>query len=457
MTVSNRLLIRNVAIAPMDEAGTFLPRGYLLIEDGQIAHVGTEPPPPSDTVPEMFDGESFLALPGLINTHNHLYQILTRGLPAVQGAELFDWLVGLYPIWARLDEEAVYWSAAAALSELALSGCTTASDMYYIFPRGRSIDLGAVVRAAQDVGLRIHAGRGSMSLGRSAGGLPPDELVQEADAILRDTRRAIEQYHDPKPGALVRIEVHPCSPFSVTPELMRDSAALARGYEQVNLHTHLCETLDEERFCREKFGKRPLEYVAELGWLGEDVYFGHGIHFNAEEIALLGRTRCGVAHCPSSNIRLGSGFCPVREHRAAGVRVGLAVDGSSSNDGANLLREARSAWLVGRLREGVGYSPRIPLELATRGGAAVLNRPELGSLEVGKQADFLLFDLRGVASAGFQVTDPLAGLVMGHAPNPTYVFVGGNAIVREGQLVHLDERRVAAEANRAARRLIDGA
>lgn len=441
-------LLRNLTIAPMRDGEPAWTTGDLLFEDGRIATKSRHAP---DTV---LDASGCIAVPGLINTHHHLYQTLTRGLPAAQNAELFEWLTTQYPIWAGLDAEMVYWSAVCGLSELALSGCTTVSDMFYVFPEGSDVTLDAVIRAAKDVGVRIHAGRGAMSLGQRDGGLPPDSVVQDPDVIMADVERVVAQHHDASEGAMVRIDLMPCSPFSVTQALMGAMRDYARKHGLL-LHTHLAETLDEERFCLERFGVRPLRMLEELGWLGPDVYLAHGIHFDDAEVELLGRTRTGIAHCPSSNMRLGSGIARVIELMDAGARVGLAVDGSSSNDGGSMLAEARQALLLGRMRYGVGYSAHRAMRLATRGGAEVLNRPELGSLEPGMRADVALYDLTDVAYAGAGMHDPLAALTLCQTTRPKHVFVEGRAIVREGRLVTVDLGEAVRRHNQLAKKLVE--
>ena len=362
----------------------------------------------ADTADAVIDARDHVIVPGLINTHHHLYQSLTRAVPAAQNGTLFEWLVTLYPIWAGLTPEAVYVSAKIGLAELLLSGCTTAADHLYLFPNGSRLD--DEIRAAQEIGIRFHPTRGSMSLGESQGGLPPDRVTQDEDTILRDTRRVIEAFHDPKPFAMCRVGVAPCSPFSVTPELMKESAELARSYG-VRCHTHLAETLDEDQFCLQKFGRRPLDYAADVGWLGDDVWFAHGVWFNDSEITRLGQCQTGIAHCPSSNMRLGSGVAPLSKWSTAGVPIGLGVDGSASNDSGHLLAEARQALLLQRVVRGPGaLTARQTLGLATRGGARVLGRDDIGSLAPGKAADLAMFDLNRLAYAGAW-HDPLAALV----------------------------------------------
>jgi cytosine/adenosine deaminase-related metal-dependent hydrolase len=403
-----------------------------------------------------------LVLPGLVNTHHHFYQSLTRAVPAAQDANLFNWLTTLYPLWARMNPEDIFTSAQTALAELALSGCTTAADHLYLFPNGSRLD--DAIAAAQEVGLRIQASRGSMSLGESKGGLPPDAVVDSEDSILRDSQRVIEQYHDARPGAMVQIVLAPCSPFSVTTDLMKQSAQLARYYG-VHLHTHLAETEDEEQFCLQQFGHRPVGYMQEVDWVGDDVWFAHAVWVNDEEIKVFAKHHCGVAHCPTSNMRLASGIAPVTAYRAAGVNVGLGVDGSASNDGSHLLAEVRNAMLVARVKEGItGYSlsndpnrtlmtAREALALGTRGGAAVLGRHDVGSLERGKCADFCAINLNRMGFTGMH--DPVAAIVFGQPVNVDYTVVAGKFIVKEGHLVTVDARQVAEKHNKAAKRLLN--
>lgn len=444
------LLFRQLTVATMDDANRVLAGVNVLVEGDRIAYIGADTP----HADRVIDANGCLAIPGLINTHHHLYQTLTRVLPEVQSAELFPWLVAQYPIWARMNAEAVHVASQVSLAELLLSGCTTASDMFYVFPRHSDVTLDAVITAAQGLGIRLHAGRGSMSLGESAGGLPPDSVVQTPEEILADTERAIAQHHEAQAGGMVRIEVMPCSPFSVTRELMEQSRDLARRHGLL-LHTHLAETLDEEAFCLEKVGMRPLGYLEAMGWLGPDVYLAHGIHFNDAELDLLARTGTGVAHCPSSNMRLGSGIARIVEMRSRGVRVGIAVDGSASNDGNNLLLEARQALLLARLRTGASsMTPQEALKLATRGGAELLHRPELGELSVGKVADLAIFDLNRIEYAGAVEQDPVGALLLCHPTPPRHVVVNGALRVENGEIPGFDLDGLMRRHNRLVRELV---
>jgi 8-oxoguanine deaminase len=458
------LLVKNATtLVTMDNHQREVPEGGLFIRDGFIETVGQTADLPHEA-DEVLDLRGHIVLPGLVNTHHHFYQTLTRAVPAAQDANLFNWLKTLYLIWARMTPEDIFISTQTALSELALSGCTTASDHLYLFPNGSKLD--DEISAALETGVRIHASRGSMSLGQSKGGLPPDSVVEPEENILRDSQRLIERYHDPKPGAFVQIVLAPCSPFSVTGELMKQSAALARQYK-VHLHTHLAETEDEESFCLQKFGYRPVPYMQSVDWVGEDVWFAHAVYVSSEEVRTFAHHGCGVAHCPSSNMRLASGIAPIKEYLAAGVKVGLGVDGSASNDGSHMLAEARQAMLLARLKEGItGFSlsndpsrklmtAREALRLATRGGADVLGRSDLGSLEDGKCADFFAINLNRLDYAG-ALHDPVAATVFCHPVRADYTFVGGKAVVRGGQLVTIDEHNLIAKHNMAARRLLAG-
>ena len=405
---------------------------------------------------DVVDARGLVLLPGLICTHHHFYQTLTRNLPQAQDAELFDWLVTHYPIWARLTPEAVRASTATATAELLLSGCTTAADHGYIWPNGARVD--DQIAVAREMGLRFHAARGSMSRGRSQGGLPPDEAVENEDDILRDSERAIREHHDPARYAMTRIVIAPCSPFSVTPELMRASAELARKHENVHLHTHLCETVDEEKYCIEQYGKRPVELAESLGWTGPDVWFAHAIYMAREEFLRLGARRTGVAHCPTSNMRLGSGIAPVLAQRDAGMRVGLGVDGSASNDGSHMLDEARHAMLLQRVAHGASaMTAREALRLATRGGAETLGRDDIGILAPGMASDVVGVRVDSLATAGGSVHDPLASLVFCRVPNVDLSIVNGNIRVRDTRLLDVDLTALVERHERAARKLVESA
>ncbi len=458
------LLIRHTEVlATLDDHRREIHDGGLFIRDGFIEQVG-----PTDQLPssadEVLDLAGHILLPGLVNTHHHFYQTLTRAVPAAQNANLFGWLKTLYPIWARMTPEDIRISTQTALAELALSGCTTASDHLYIFPNGARLD--DEIHAAAEVGVRLHASRGSMSLGESKGGLPPDSVVEDEQAILKDSQRLIEIYHDPNPGSKVQIVLAPCSPFSVTANLMRQSASLAREFG-VHLHTHLAETEDEEVFCIQKFGYRPVAYMDLLNWVGPDVWFAHSVYVDQTEIEQYAHTGCGVAHCPTSNMRLASGIAPIAAMLTAGVKVGLGVDGSASNDGSHLLAEARQAMLLARLREGVsGFSlsndperklmtAREALQLATRGGASVLGRSDIGSLEPGKCADFFAVNLNRLDYAG-ALHDPVSAVIFCAPVKADYTVVGGKFVVKEGQLVGLEVGKLVEAHNRAAKRLLAG-
>jgi len=451
----SELLIRGArAVATVDAKDQVLTSVDLRSTEGVITEIGPNLEPGDASI---LDATDCLVTPGLINTHHHSYQSLTRVVPAVQDAPLFEWLKYLYEIWRGLTPEAVYSGARVAFAELLLSGCTTIADHYYVFPESAPLDLlDETIRAAAELGVRFHPTRGSMSLGQSAGGLPPDDVVQTEEAILTDCERVIGAYHDPAPGSMCRVGIAPCSPFSVTEDLMRQAAVLARD-KGVLLHTHLAETLDEERFCIERTGRRPLAYAEHLGWLGEDVWFAHGVHFNDDEIALLGETRTGIAHCPVSNMRLGSGIARVPELLDAGVPVGLAVDGSASNDSGNLLRETQTAMFVHRLSGDVGAMPaRRALRIATRGGADVLRRDDIGAVEVGLRADLALYRLDDIAFTGAQ-HDPLgallfcAGSARAHA-----VVIDGRVVVDEGRLLTADLEQIQRDGHRCSSALLSG-
>ncbi len=448
----SRTIIEGCAIATVDGAGTEYRDGHLVIEGDRIVAVGEGPAPDGMGGPEArrIDGRGHLATPGLVNCHHHLYQWATRGL--AQQATLFEWLVELYPVWALIDAETCWAAARAGLAALARSGCSTSTDHHYVFPRDAGDLLEVEIGAAGSVGLRFHPCRGSMDLGRSDGGLPPDEVVEDRDAILAASEDAISRFHDPGRGAMVRVALAPCSPFSVTRGLMSDAAELARR-RGVRLHTHLAETLDEERFCQEQFGMRPVDYLDELGWLGPDVWLAHCVHINDAEIVRFGAAETGVAHCPNSNARLGAGIAPLAGLLAAGVPVGLGVDGGASNEAGGLASEMRAALQFARLAGGPqALTARQALARGTIDGARCLGREdELGSLEVGKLADVALWRLDGLKGAGIE--DPVAALVFGGTQAVELLLVGGRPIVESGELRTADEAEVASEIARESRRL----
>ena len=448
------LLLRHADIlVTMDPERRIIEDGAIFVRDNVIQQVGRteELPEDADTV---INARGMLVLPGLVNTHHHLYQTLTRAVPEAQNADLFQWLKTLYPIWAELTGEAAYVSALVGMAELILSGCTTTSDHLYLFPNDVKLD--HTIYAAREIGIRFHASRGSMSLGESKGGLPPDRVVEDEEVILKDTQRVIETFHNPERFAMVRIVVAPCSPFSVTPDLMRESIAMARSYG-VHAHTHLAETLDEERFCLETFGKRPVEYAEELGWVGDDVWYAHGIHVNDREIALLARTQTGVAHCPSSNMRLGSGIAPVKKYLRAGVPLGLGVDGSASNGGAHMLAEARQAMLLQRVQgDPAGLTAWQALEIATVGGARVLGRDDIGMLAPNMAADFIGFRLERLDYAG-ALHDPIAALVFCTPQKVDLSVINGKVIVEDGHFTNFDPEPIVRRHNAIARQMVEQA
>jgi cytosine/adenosine deaminase-related metal-dependent hydrolase len=439
-------------LATVDDGRREIPGGWVAVTDGAISGLGgpADPRPPAA---RTVDARGCLVTPGLVNTHHHLYQNLTRAFaPALTGG-LFEWLVTLYPRWARLDEEAAHVSAWIGLTELALSGCTTSTDHLYVHPRGGGDLIAAEIAAARDVGVRFSPTRGSMSLSVKDGGLPPDSVVQDDDEILADSQRLVERHHDRSPGAMTRIALAPCSPFSVSTELMTRTAELAADLD-VRLHTHLCETRDEDAFCIERFGRRPVDYLADVGWMSDRVWLAHVVWPDAAEVGRLGAARVGAAHCPSSNMILGSGLAPVRELRAAGAPVGLGVDGSSSADSASLWLEARTALLQGKLRGGAGaMSARDALEMATRGGAACLGRTgEIGELSVGACGDLAVWSLEGVPFAG-ALSDPVEAWLRCGPTAPRHTVVGGRFVVENGVAVHPGLEEQLAVHRRVSERL----
>lgn len=460
------LLLKNAdMLVTMDGERREIPGGGLYAEDGVIKRVGLSSELP-ETADKVIDARGQIVLPGFVNTHHHLNQTLTRNLPAAQNNNLFAWLQAHYRIWARTNPEASRTSTLIGLAELALSGCTTVFDHTYLFQSGNKVDY--QIEAAKELGVRFHASRGSMSLGVSKGGLPPDECVEDEEEILKDSIRVIDRYHDASFAAMTRIVVAPCSPFSVSENLLRESARLARD-KGVMLHTHLCETYDEERYTLERFGKRPVEWMEGLEWTGPDVWFAHAVHVDDDEIRLFARTGCGAAHCPCSNMRLASGIAPVKKYMAAGVKVGLGVDGSASNDSSNMLLEVRQAMLLARLqlgllppegprkhallppshplRAGEWMTAREALELATIGGASVLGRDDIGSLETGKCADFFTLDLNTIQFAG-ALHDPVAAVVFCAAQKVETTVVGGRVVVDGGEIVTMDMAPVVETHNR---------
>lgn len=440
-------------VVTMDGSRRELRDAGLFIEGNRIVAVGAthELPTAAD---EVLDLRGHIVMPGLVNTHHHMYQSLTRAVPAAQNAELFGWLTSLYKVWANLTPEMIEVSTLTAMAELLLSGCTTSSDHLYLYPNGSRLD--DSIAAAARIGMRFHASRGSMSVGQKDGGLPPDSLVEREADILEDTQRLIEAYHDEGRYAMLRVVVAPCSPFSVSRDLMRESAALARRYG-VSMHTHLAENVNDVAYSRERFGMTPAEYAEDLGWVGADVWHAHCVQLDAPGIALFARTGTGVAHCPCSNMRLASGIAPIRRMRDAGVPVGLGVDGSASNDGAQLIGEARQALLLQR----VGFGPdamsaRDALEIATLGGAAVLGRDDIGALAPGMAADFVAFDLRQPGFAG-ALHDPVAALVFCAPSQVSLNVINGKVVVREGRLTTLELPPLLERHNRLARSLGEAA
>ncbi|HVP65691.1 MAG TPA: 8-oxoguanine deaminase [Anaeromyxobacteraceae bacterium] len=454
------LLVRDAAlVATFDERRREIRDGSVLVRGNRVEAVGPASELPR-TADEVVDARGHLVVPGLVNTHHHMYQSLTRAVRPVQDAELFSWLRGLYPVWARLTPEMVRTSTQVAMAELLLSGCTTTSDHLYVFPNGVRLD--DSIEAATVAGMRFTATRGSMSVGEKDGGLPPDGLVEREDAILADTRRLVERYHDPGPGSMLQIAVAPCSPFSVSRDLMVESARLARAY-RVRLHTHLAENDHDVAYSRERFGRTPAAYAEELGWVGDDVWHAHCVKLDAPGIARFAATGTGVAHCPASNMRLASGIAPLRAMRAAGVQVGLGVDGSASNDGAQMVAEARLAMLLQRVgaalepfgcdRGPAAMTARDALELATRGGARVLGRADIGQLAPGMCADLAAFDLRTLPFAGGAVHDPVGALLLCASPQAACTVVDGRVRVRDGELVSFELGPVVERHNRLAREL----
>ncbi|WP_433577024.1 8-oxoguanine deaminase [Nocardia brasiliensis] len=444
-------VIENCAVATVDPAGTEYRRGHVVLRGNRIEAVGPGAAPPVDDSAHRIDGRGCLLTPGLVNTHHHLYQWITRGLAADN--TLFEWLTTLYPIWAGIDEDAVRVAATGGLAALARTGCTTSTDHHYVFPREGGDVLGAEIAAAADVGLRFHPCRGSMDLGQSAGGLPPDHVVQTLDTILADSADAVARHHDPSFDSMLRIALAPCSPFSVSSDLLRESAVLARELG-VRLHTHVAETIDEQDYCAQTFGCTPAEYMAQLGWVGSDVWWAHAIHLDDTAIATMAKTGTGVAHCPTSNARIGAGVARTADLVRAGVPVGLGVDGAASNEASSMVEEPRNALFYARNRGGPrAMTTRTALALATIGGARVLGRAaEIGSIEPGKLADLALWRLDTPAHAG--IDDPVTALVLGAAPPLAVLLVNGREVVRDGRLVSVDEDAVGGAVAAAQAALV---
>jgi cytosine/adenosine deaminase-related metal-dependent hydrolase len=444
------LLVKNIhTLVTMDDERRELRNAAMLVRGAVVERIG-----PTESLPrgadEILDLKGrCVVLPGLINTHHHFYQTLTRAVPAAQACGLFEWLKKLYPIWAHLDARGVYVSAQMAAAELMLSGCTTSSDHLYVFPNDCTLD--EEIRAMADIGMRFHASRGSMSVGESLGGLPPDALVEEEGAILKDSQRLIELYHDNSRHSMTRMTLAPCSPFSVSTELMRQSALMARSYPGVRLHTHLAENDLDIRYSLDKFGMTPGEYAESLGWTGDDVWHAHCVHLDENAMLRFAATGTGVAHCPSSNMRLGSGVAPVGRMLECGVRVGLGVDGAASNDGSNMLHEARTACLLARVgkRDAAAMKPRTALELATRGGAQVLGRDDIGHLAAGMSADFIALDIDQPQFAGAH-WDLCAALILCQPDRVDYSFINGKRVVDRGRLVTADLESLVERTNKAA-------
>ena len=450
------VVIAGAHVATVDPVGTEFTRGHVVTRGNRIVAVGSGAAPDqwSELAVRTVDGTGCLVTPGLVNTHHHLYQWITRGL--AQDGTLFEWLSTLYPIWARIDAESVQTAAAADLAWMALSGCTLSTDHGYVHPRNGGDVLAAEIAAARQIGLRFHPTRGSMNLGQSRGGLPPDSVIEEHDEILRASEAAIDRWHDPAGDSMLQIALAPCSPFSVTPELMRESAELARR-RGVRLHTHLAETVDEEEFCRATFGRRPVDYAEELGWLGDDVWLAHCVHLSDGDIATFARTGTGTAHCPTSNGRLGSGIARVRDLIRAGAPVGLGIDGAASNEAGTMAEEMHQALLFARLRNGPSaLTARDALRLATMGGARVLGRDrDLGSLEAGKLADLAVWRVDGLGS--IDVEDPVCALVFGNHAPVELLMVNGVPVVDGGELRTADVETLGRAARTASRRIVAGA
>lgn len=450
------LLVKNaLRVATMDDAGTELAGADVLMKGRVILAVGKNLEAPDDA--KVLDASGCVVIPGMVNTHHHLVQTLTRATPKAQDAKLFDWLVYHYTVWRHLTPEYAALGAQVGLGELLLTGCTTSSDHTYLYPKGQTGLVDAQIEAARSLGIRFTATRGSMSVGVSKGGLPPDDCTQAEEEILRDGERLVKEHHDKGQFAMIQVGLAPCAPFSVSQELMKETAAQAKKWG-VRMHTHLCETLDEETYCLEKYKKRPIDFIEDLGWMDSNVWLAHMVHVNDDEIRRLAKAKVGIAHCPCSNFRLGSGVPPIRKYLDAGVAVGVAVDGSASNDTSDMLGEARQAMLAARVKSGVdSMTARQALRMATRGGAAVLGRDDIGQIAAGKAADVAVFDVSGLDFAG-SAGDPVASLLFCGASHRTkWTIVNGHVVAENGRLVNIDERQVAARANAACLDLLQKA
>ena len=448
----NSLLIKDPLLTvTMDPENDNFTSGWVLIKKNKIDSIGTGKQPDADTV---IDAKGMVLLPGLVNTHHHMYQTLTRNLPGAQNSHLFSWLETLYEVWGELTEEAVFVSAQVAMAELLLSGCTTTSDHLYLFPSAASKHLiDKEIDAALELGIRFHPTRGSMSLGRSAGGLPPDTVIQTEEEIIDDSIRLIEKYHDPEPLSMLRVALAPCSPFSVTTDLMKKSRELADKYD-VRLHTHLAESKDEEKFCLDRFGQRPVDFAESLGWLGDDVWFAHTVHLNDNEIEKLSATKTGVSHCPTSNMRLGSGIAPVAKMLDAGVHVSIGVDGSASNDSSNMLNELRQSLLLQRLTDDRWLSAAEVLRMGTLGGAEILGRKNIGMIKPGAAADLILIDLNDIGYAGAK-SDPLAAIVFCiGTQRVSWSIINGKIVVENGELKGLNLSEISDRADKISQEMI---
>lgn len=447
------ILVKNIShLITNDPVIGTIKNASIFVQDNEIKQIG-----PADDLPKIadkiIDGSGKMVCPGFVNTHHHFYQTLTRAVPGAMDEKLFDWLVRLYPIWGELDPESTYISSLVAMAELILSGCTTASDHQYIWPHGALLD--DQIRAANEIGLRFHAVRGSMTLGRSQGGLPPDHVVQTQDEILKDSQRVIEKFHDNKRYAMTRVVLAPCSPFSVDESILIESAKLARSYDGVLLHTHVAETQDEEKFTMQRAGLRPARYMEKLGWVGNDVWWAHCIWLSPDEIQMMAQTGTGVAHCPSSNMRLGSGIAPIREMIDAGVKVGLGVDGSASNDSSHMIAEGRMAMLLQRVAKGAdALTIQETLNLETVGGASVLGRDDIGILKPGMAADFIGISLNTIQFAGGACHDPLAALFLCTPPQVDFSVINGKQIVEDGRIISIDLEKLIEKHNEIAVKMV---